>query len=70
MERPVLRRPLESDLLIELVGEEVFLCPRMLKKWRGKGGQTALLLAQRARSECARWTRAVKGNQATLLSLF
>ncbi len=42
MERPVLRRPLESDLLIELVGEEVFLCPRMLKKWRGKGGQTAL----------------------------
>ncbi len=27
MERPVLRRPLESDLLIELVGEEVFLCP-------------------------------------------
>jgi len=27
MERPVLRRPLESDLLIDLVGEEVFLCP-------------------------------------------
>ncbi len=42
MERPVLRRPLESDLLIDFVGEEVFLCPRMLNQWKGKGGQTAL----------------------------
>ncbi len=26
MERPVLRRPLQSDLLIVFIGEKVFLC--------------------------------------------
>ncbi len=52
MERPVLRRPSQSDLLIIINGEKVFLCPRMLKKGDGAAGMLPVL-PHRARSQGA-----------------
>ena len=40
------------------------LCSR--NAWEEKGSLVVLLLAERARSECARSTRAIEDHQATL----